>query len=434
MNHSKHGLILGLQWGDEGKGKIVDLLMDRADVVVRFQGGNNAGHTLIVNNQKTILRLIPSGILHPSVLCVLANGLVINPAALLSEISELEQRNIVVRNRLKIADNASLLLPSHIALDQAREENSATSNNIGTTRRGIGPCYEDKIGRRGLRMADLRDLTGLYTKLKKLLHYHNFLLTEYYQQAPIDLEKTFNDLKTQSEELLPLLTDVPALLEKCRQDHQRIIFEGAQGTLLDIDHGTYPFVTSSNTIAGNAATGSGFGVRNFDYVLGVFKAYTTRVGIGPFPTELQNETGEFLAKRGQEFGSVTGRPRRCGWLDLPALRRALLLNQTSSLSLTKLDVLDGLPEISICTHYQLGDQKLEIAPTDTELFSACQPIYTTFPGWENNTLGVKNYEQLPVAAKKYIAFISEQLKCPVDLISTGPDRSHIIFMRDFFAD
>ncbi len=430
MKMSKNVLLLGCQWGDEGKGKIVDYLLADANVVVRFQGGNNAGHTLWVNGEKTVLRLIPSGILRPHVHCLLGNGVVISPSALLEEIVNLEARQIDVRSRLKISDSASLLLTSHIALDEAREKKWG-AKSIGTTKRGIGPCYEDKIARRGLRMSDLHHPLYLKDRLNDLLAYHNFLLESYYQAPPLDPNVIYEELMAQASELLPFLVDIPLLLHSY-QEQQRIVFEGAQGTLLDVDHGTYPYVTSSNTTSGGAITGTGFGLQDFDYVLGICKAYVTRVGSGPFPTELHDENGKILAQRGHEFGSVTGRPRRCGWLDLPALRRSLLLNDVTALGIMKLDVLDTFKEIQVCTHYQLGHEKLEIAPSDTQLFQQCQPVYERLPGWQTKTMGIKNYEQLPVEAKHYIAFISEQLNCPIDLISTGPERDDTIFLKSIF--
>lgn len=427
----KNTLILGCQWGDEGKGKIVDRLVEQANAVIRFQGGNNAGHTLWVNGEKTVLRLIPSGILRPQVACILGNGVVVPPAALFQEVTELEKRGVEVRTRLKISDACALLLPSHIALDQAREAKSG-ANSIGTTKRGIGPCYEDKIARRGLRLGDLRDLVTLENKLRHLLQYHNFLLTQYYQAEAVDADAILQELKHYAEQIVPMLVDTPLLLEQYRQNHQRLIFEGAQGTLLDVDHGSYPYVTSSNTTAGGAVTGTGFGISNFDYVLGICKAYVTRVGAGPFPTELFDEHGKTLAERGHEFGSVTGRPRRCGWLDLPALRRALIINDVTALGLMKLDVLDTFTEIKVCTHYQLGDELLEIAPSDTASFARCEAVYTSLPGWQVSTYGLKHYEQLPLQAKQYIAFISEQLHRPIDLISTGPERDQTILLKDIF--
>ena len=431
MSHKKNVLILGCQWGDEGKGKIVDHLLGDADAVIRFQGGNNAGHTLWVNGEKTVLRLIPSGILREHVQCILGNGVVVSPDGLFEEIKNLESRGINVRSRLKISDACALLLPSHIALDEAREKKSG-KKSIGTTKRGIGPCYEDKIARRGLRLGDLQYQDYFTDRLRDLLEYHNFLLTQYYDAKAISFDETLTALLAQRRDILPLLTDVPLLLQEYTQHHKRLVFEGAQGTLLDIDHGSYPYVTSSNTTSGGAVTGSGFGVRNFDYVLGICKAYTTRVGSGPFPTELNDENGKMLAERGHEFGSVTGRPRRCGWLDLPALRRALLLNNVSALGIMKCDVLDTFDEINICTHYRLNEEIFLIAPSDTQLFDLCEPVYETLPGWKSETLGIRQYEQLPMEAKHYIAFISEQVNCPVDLISTGPERDHTIILQSIF--
>lgn len=421
-------IVLGCQWGDEGKGKIIDLLMEEANAVVRFQGGNNAGHTIVVNDQKTVLRLIPSGMLRPHVQCFLGNGVVVEPKALLDEIQALEQAGFEVRSRLKISDACPLLLPSHLWLDGARENRA---NAIGTTKRGIGPCYEDKIARRGLKLSDVRHLDRLKDKLAVVLDYHRFLLTQYYQQT-FDFSAIYEPLCEQAAWLAPLLTDVPLALASMNTERQKILFEGAQGTLLDIDHGTYPYVTSSNTTAGGACTGSGVGPLAFDYVLGITKAYTTRVGNGPFPTEQSNESGAMLAERGHEFGSVTGRARRCGWLDLPALRRALILNSVSAIGIMKIDVLDTFKEIPVCTHYLLDGESLTIAPSDPEDFQRCEPVYQILAGWQENTLGIKQYEQLPDQAKRYLAFISEQVERPLDLISTGPERSQTIQLRDVF--
>jgi adenylosuccinate synthase len=429
MIKNKNALILGLQLGDEGKGKIIDILMEQAHTVVRFQGGNNAGHTLWVNGVKTVLRLVPSGILRPNVCCILANGMVIPPEALLEEITELEQRGIVVRARLKVSDACALLLPSHVALDQARE---AGPGALGTTKLGIGPCYEDKVARRGLRLSHLREMDSLEPALKTLLRYHNFLLTEYYHTDPIDAAMVLDGLKQCAPHILPLLTDVPLLLNQQQKSNQRLVFEGAQGTWLDIDHGSYPYVTSSNTTAGGSITGSGVGLRESDYVLGVCKVYVTRVGQGPLPTELFNEQGKMLALRGHEYDSVTGRAKRCGWLDLPALRRALMLNNLSALALTKLDVLDEFDEIYICTHYQLDNQLLDIAPSDTASLMRCQPFYTSLPGWRSSTFGLTSYDALPIQAKQYIGFITQQLQYPIDIISTGPERRHTIILNTIF--
>lgn len=429
MRKNNHVLVLGIQWGDEGKGKITDLLMKQAHTVVRFQGGHNAGHTLWVNDEKTVLCLIPSGVLHKEVTCVLANGMAISPQALFQEIEALEQRGINVRARLKISDACALLLPSHVALDQAREDSGKA---LGTTKRGIGPCYEDKIARRGLRLADLRNLEFFTYNLIKLLKYHNFLLTEYYHAPPIDEEPMITDLTELAPQIVPMLTDVPLFLSQEQKNNRRLIFEGAQGAGLDIDHGSYPYVTSSTTTAGGAISGSGFGVQQMDYILGVCKVYVTRVGHGPFPTELLDERGLLLAERGGEFGAVTGRRRRCGWLDLPALRRALLLNNVSALALTKLDILDDFEEINICTHYHLDDQLIDVAPSDTQSLLRCQALYTSLTGWKTSTFGMTEYDALPIQTKEYISFINEQVQCPIDFISTGPEREHTIALRDIF--
>lgn len=429
MRKNNNVLILGIQWGDEGKGKITDLLMEHAHTVVRFQGGHNAGHTLWVDGEKTVLSLIPSGVLHKEVTCVLGNGMAISPQALFQEMETLEQRGIPVRTRLKISDACALLLPSHVALDQAREN---TGKALGTTKRGIGPCYEDKVARRGLRLADLHNIEFFTYNLIKLLKYHNFLLTRYYQAPPVDEASIIADLTQLAPQIIPMLTDVPLFLYQEQKNNRRLIFEGAQGTGLDIDHGSYPYVTSSTTTAGGAISGSGFGVQQIDYILGVCKVYVTRVGHGPFPTELLDERGLLLAERGGEFGAVTGRRRRCGWLDLPALRRALLLNNVSALALTKLDILDDFEEINICTHYHLDNQLIDVAPGDTQCLLRCQPLYTSLAGWKTSTFAVTEYAALPVQTKEYISFINEQLQCPIDFISTGPERKHTIALRDIF--
>lgn len=423
-------IIVGCQWGDEGKGKIVDLLTPQVKAVVRFQGGHNAGHTLVIQGKKTILRLIPSGILHASVECLIGNGVVISPEALLKEMHELEEKGIPANQRLRISASCPLILPSHIALDEARESNA--KNAIGTTKRGIGPAYEDKVARRGLRMSDFFNPKQFAEKLKTLLDYHNFLLQHYYKVPRIDYDQTLAALLEIAKKLTPLITDIPALLAKYQQEKKPLLFEGAQGTFLDIDQGTYPFVTSSNTIAGAAATGSGLGIRHFDAVLGISKAYSTRVGNGVFPTELLDEDGQALRDRGHEYGSVTKRPRRCGWLDSVLLRRAVQLNSISSLCLTKLDVLDEMETIKICTAYQLGDKQLNDLPLNPEDLAQCVPLYEEHPGWKTSTTPIKEFSKLPANAQNYIRRIEALTGVPITIISTGADREETIVLNKIF--
>lgn len=424
----KNIIILGSQWGDEGKGKIVDMLMEKATVAVRFQGGHNAGHTLVINGEKTVLRLIPSGILHAHVQCMIGNGVVLSPTALLQEISELERRGIPVTDRLCISEACVLVLPYHVALDQAREKAKGKAA-IGTTGRGIGPAYEDKVARRAIRFGDLFDEKYLKAKLTEVLDYHNFILQNYHQHEPVDLNQLFDNLLAMIPILQRMKADVVARLAEHRAKGNHIIFEGAQGTLLDVDHGTYPYVTSSNTVAGAASTGSGFGPLYFDYILGIMKAYSTRVGAGPFPTELHDDIGKTIAERGNEFGSVTGRPRRCGWLDMVVLRRSIQLNSFSGLCVTKLDVLDTLKTLHICTGYRLHGRKISELPAEIVQLADCEPIYEEFPGWQQSTLGIKVFSQLPDNAQKYLLRIEELAGVPIDMISTGPDRVETIVLR-----
>ena len=428
---SKNVVVLGTQWGDEGKGKIVDLLTDQAGAVVRFQGGHNAGHTLVIEGEKTILHLIPSGILRENVACLIGNGVVLSPEAALKEIGELEAKGVPVRDRLKISPACPLILPYHVALDQARESKRG-NEKIGTTGRGIGPAYEDKAGRRGLRLGDLQDEQRFTRKLRDVMEYHNFFLEKYYQVEPLNVEKVLTESLEMGRELLPMMDDVTSLLHAYRKAGTNIMFEGAQGSLLDIDHGTYPFVTSSNTTAGGTATGSGFGPLYLDYVLGITKAYTTRVGSGPFPTELFDATGEYLAKRGHEFGATTGRPRRCGWFDAVALRTAVNINSISGLCLTKLDVLDGLETISICVGYINKDGNPVSNPMDSDDYEGLVPVYEEVPGWSESTLGAKTLDELPEAARSYIRKIEQVVGAPIDIISTGPDRVETIVLRHPF--
>lgn len=428
---SKNVVVLGTQWGDEGKGKIVDLLTDQAGVVVRFQGGHNAGHTLVIDGKKTVLHLIPSGILRDNVACLIGNGVVLSPEAVLKEIAELEAAGVPVRARLKISPACPLILPYHVALDQARESRRG-EDKIGTTGRGIGPAYEDKVGRRGLRLGDLQDQQRFARKLRDVMEYHNFFLEKYYRVEPLSVEKVLAETLEMGRELLPMMADVAGILHQYRRDGANIMFEGAQGSLLDIDHGTYPFVTSSNTTAGGTATGSGFGPLYLDYVLGITKAYTTRVGSGPFPTELFDATGAHLAKKGHEFGATTGRPRRCGWFDAVALRTAVNINSVSGLCLTKLDVLDGLETIRICVGYTREDGKPACNPMDSDDYAGLVPIYEEVPGWSESTLGAKTLAELPESARSYIRKIEEVVGAPIDIISTGPDRVETIVLRHPF--
>ena len=424
-------VILGSQWGDEGKGKIVDMLMQQASVVARFQGGHNAGHTLVIDGVKTVLRLIPSGILHPHVQCLIGNGVVLSPTALLQEMSELEQRGINVQERLRISEACTLILPYHVALDQAREKAKGKAA-LGTTGRGIGPAYEDKAARRALRFADLFNPELFKEKLTEVLDYHNFVLQNYHHEQAIDLQKLVDDTLALAAQLAPMKADVSAVLAKARTQGKNILFEGAQGSLLDVDHGTYPFVTSSNTVAGASCVGTGFGPRHLDYILGITKAYTTRVGAGPFPTELHDETGKLLAQRGNEFGSVTGRPRRCGWLDIVLLRRTNQLNSFSGLCITKLDVMDELPTVKICTSYKLHAKTITEMPTELADLTACEPVYEEMPGWQQSSVGVEKFSQLPLNAQKYLLRVEELVGVPIDMISTGPDRSQTIVLKHPF--
>ena len=429
---NKHVVVLGTQWGDEGKGKIVDLLTDQAEVVVGFQGGHNAGHTLVINGEKTVLHLIPSGILREHVQCLIGNGVVLAPDALLTEMRKLEATGVPVRERLRLSAACPLILPYHVSLDQARELKRGDAK-IGTTGRGIGPAYEDKVARRGLRLGDLNTPSRFAERLREVLDYHNFALTQYYGVDAVDFQRCFDDAMAMGQELLPLMTDVTAELQKYREAGAKILFEGAQGSLLDIDHGTYPFVTSSNTTAGGTATGSGFGPLYLDYVLGITKAYTTRVGGGPFPTELFDSTGARLAERGHEFGATTGRPRRCGWFDAVALRQAVNINSVSGLCLTKLDVLDGLETIRICIAYQDADGNPLQSPVDAEDYAKVVPVYEDVPGWSESTIGAKSLSDLPQAARDYIAKIETAVGAPIDVISTGPDRVETIVLRHPFG-
>ncbi|MGJ8686514.1 MAG: adenylosuccinate synthase [Spongiibacteraceae bacterium] len=428
---SKNVVVLGTQWGDEGKGKIVDLLTDQVNAVVRFQGGHNAGHTLVIDGEKTVLHLIPSGILREGVSCLIGNGVVLSPEALLKEMAELEARDVPVRERLRLSPACPLILPYHVALDQARELARGEAK-IGTTGRGIGPAYEDKVARRGLRLGDLYNAERFAEKLKDVLEYHNFALTQYYKVDAVDYQTTLDDALRMAEELRPMVVDVTSALHGYRERGESILFEGAQGSLLDIDHGTYPFVTSSNTTAGGTATGSGFGPLYLDYVLGITKAYTTRVGSGPFPTELFDDTGAYLAKKGHEFGATTGRARRCGWFDGVALRQAVRINSVTGICLTKLDVLDGLETVRICVDYKNPAGESIAAPFDCEDYSQITPIYEDLPGWSDSTVGAQSVDSLPANARAYIKRIEEIVGVSIDIISTGPDRVETIVLRHPF--
>lgn len=428
---AKSVVILGTQWGDEGKGKIVDLLTDQADIVTRFQGGHNAGHTLVIDGEKTILHLIPSGVLRENVHCIIGNGVVISLEALLKEIGELEDKGIPVRERLSISGACPLILPSHIKLDQARESKQG-SKKIGTTGRGIGPAYEDKVARRGIRLAETLNADRFKNKLEELLAYHNFWLENYFSAEPVDFNETFDNCMTLSEDVQPMITDTVDLLHQHRKAGANILFEGAQGSLLDIDHGTYPFVTSSNTTAGGTATGSGYGPLYLDYVLGITKAYTTRVGSGPFPTELFDDVGQHLATVGHEKGATTGRDRRCGWFDAAAVKLAMRINSVSGICLTKLDVLDGLESVLVCTGYK-GEGTTSSSLMDCQDFQELEPIYEELPGWTESTIGAKTLEELPENARAYIKYIEDVIEVPVDVISTGPDREETIVLRHPFA-
>ncbi|MEX1197907.1 MAG: adenylosuccinate synthase [Pseudohongiellaceae bacterium] len=428
----KSAVVLGTQWGDEGKGKIVDLLTAEVAAVARFQGGHNAGHTLVINGEKTVLHLLPSGILRDGVSCVIGNGVVVSLDALLEEIGGLEKRGVPVRDRLRVSGACPLILPSHVALDQAREKRLGVGK-IGTTGRGIGPAYEDKVARRGIRLHELLDEETFAERLRDVLAYHNFLLREYYGVDEVDYRETLDTCLRQGKEVRNMVADTVELLHGHRKAGDNILFEGAQGSLLDIDHGTYPFVTSSNTTAGGTATGSGYGPLYLDYVLGITKAYTTRVGSGPFPTELFDEVGAHLASVGMEKGATTGRDRRCGWFDAAAVRLAIRINSVSGICLTKLDVLDGLDEIKVCTGYEELDGGAAITAAGSG-FDKLRPVYETLPGWKDSTSGARSLDELPDNARDYIHYIEQVTEAPVDIISTGPDRDETIILRHPFAD
>jgi adenylosuccinate synthase len=424
-------VVIGTQWGDEGKGKVVDLLTEGVAAVVRFQGGHNAGHTLVIDGHTTVLHLIPSGILRPEVSCLIGNGVVLSLPALFEELKELEQSGVPARERLGVSPACPLILPSHVALDQARERRKG-GVKIGTTGRGIGPTYEDKVARRALRVSDLFHSERFATKLREAMDLHNFLLKNYYQAETVDFDATLDEWMGYAEALAPMVTDVTKRLEDLHFAGGNVLFEGAQGALLDVDHGTYPYVTSSNTTACGASAGTGLGPRYLDYILGIVKAYTTRVGGGPFPTELDDSVGEHLGERGHEFGATTGRKRRCGWFDAVATRRTVLNNSVSGLCVTKLDVLDGLDEIKIAVRYAADGEEVVDPPIGADAIAEVEPIYETLPGWADSTEGVTQYQELPANARAYLERIAEVVGIPVDIVSTGPDRAQTIVLRDPF--
>jgi adenylosuccinate synthase len=425
---ARNVVVIGTQWGDEGKGKIVDWLTDRAQGVVRFQGGHNAGHTLVIGGKKTVLHLIPSGILRGNVECYIGNGVVLSPQALVQEMQELEAAGVAPAERLHVSEACPLILPYHGALDQAREA-AKGAHKIGTTGRGIGPAYEDKVARRAIRLQDLFKPVRFAQKLQELLEFHNFVLEKFYKQEKVDFQRTLDESLALAPRIAPLVADVPRALYEANRAGKNLLFEGAQGSLLDIDHGTYPFVTSSNCVAGAAAAGAGIGPHHLHYVLGITKAYTTRVGGGPFPTELSDNVGELLRQRGQEFGATTGRPRRTGWFDAAALKRSIQLNGVSGLCITKLDVLDGVEAVKICVGYQVEGRLSDILPVGAEELERCVPVYEELPGWMESTVAVKTYKGLPKAARAYLQRIEELCAVPIDLISTGPEREETIVLR-----
>lgn len=427
----KNVIIIGSQWGDEGKGKVVDLLTDKAVAVSRFQGGHNAGHTLVIDGKTTVLHLIPSGILRDNVKCLIGNGVVLAMDALAKEVKELETQGINAKERMLISEGCPLIMPYHVALDQAREI-ARGKKAIGTTGRGIGPAYEDKVSRRGLRVGDLLNPELFAGKLKEVMEYHNFALEHYYKADTVDYQTTLDEALAYAEEIRPMITDVTEVLHQYRENGDSILFEGAQGALLDIDHGTYPYVTSSNTTAGGAATGSGVGPKFFDYILGITKAYTTRVGSGPFPTELFDDVGQYLGEKGHEFGATTGRERRCGWLDIVSLNRSNQINSVTGMCITKLDVLDGLETLKICTAYDIDGKQLSTPPIGADLYEKCIPVYEEMPGWSESTVGAQSYDDLPANAKAYLKRIEELTNTPVDIISTGPERDETIILKHPF--
>ncbi len=428
---AKNVVVVGAQWGDEGKGKMVDWLTEKVDGVVRFNGGHNAGHTLVINGKKTILRLIPSGIMHPTMTCYLGNGIVFSPQAFYSEIEQLHTNGLEAESRIRISGDAPLVMPYHVALDHAREA-AAGAKKIGTTGRGIGPTYEDKVARRGVRVADLYDEAHFRDRVETAMDLHNFVLSKYLGAEALDVNKVIDETLAYADRIKPLVTDVSYTVNKLMDEGKSFLFEGAQGSMLDIDHGTYPYVTSSNVVAGAVCAGAGVGSHRIDYVLGITKAYCTRVGEGPFPTELNNELGQHLRDKGFEYGAVTGRPRRCGWFDGPAMRRAVQINGLQGLAVMKLDVLDGLETIRLGVGYKYRGQEIDVMPCGAEAVAECEVIYEEFPGWEQSTYGVTDWNQLPETAKRYLQRLSEVAGCPIAAVSTGPDRMHTIMLDDSF--
>jgi len=425
-------VVIGTQWGDEGKGKIVDLLTDQAAAVVRFQGAHNAGHTLVIKGEKTVLHLIPSGVLRDNVKCLIGNGVVLSPEALLKEIEDLEASGIPARERILISESCPLILPYHIALDQAREV-ARGNKAIGTTGRGIGPCYEDKVARRGIRLGEMLDADHFASRLSEVLEYHNFVLQQYFKTAPLDYQQLLDQGLEQAEIIRPMAGDVTSLLHQMIADGRNIMFEGAQGALLDIDHGTYPYVTSSTTTSGGAASGSGVGPADLGHIVGIVKAYTTRVGSGPFPTELDDADGDHMGTRGHEFGATTGRKRRCGWLDLVSLRYSLKINSVSGLCITKLDVLDGLETLKLAVAYRYRGEEIAVPPAGADKFAECEPVYIEMPGWQESTYGLQSMDALPVNAINYLEKIEQLCGVPIDIVSTGPDREETIVLRHPFS-
>jgi adenylosuccinate synthase len=427
----KNVVVIGTQWGDEGKGKVVDLLTDKVAAVVRFQGGHNAGHTLVIDGRKTVLHLIPSGVLHDDVQCLIGNGVVLSPTALFEEIDMLEAAGVPARTRIRVSESCPLILPYHIALDQAREL-ARGAKAIGTTGRGIGPAYEDKVSRRGLRLGEMLDATHFTERLREVMEYHNHALVHYFKTQAVDYRQVLDEALAQAEQIRPLVADIPGQLHRLRRAGRNIMFEGAQGALLDIDHGTYPYVTSSTTTAGGAASGSGVGPRDLDYVLGIVKAYTTRVGAGPFPTELFDADGDHLGAKGHEFGATTGRKRRCGWLDTVALRRSLEINSVTGMCITKLDVLDGLDTLKICVSYRFKNSLIDVPPVSADQLEQCVPEYIEMPGWSESTIGAQRLGDLPAAARAYLRKLEELCEKPVAIVSTGPDRAETIILQQPF--
>lgn len=429
---AKNVVVVGAQWGDEGKGKVVDWLTEQVDGVVRFNGGHNAGHTLVINGKKTVLRLIPSGVMHPTMTCYLGNGVVVSPHAFFSELQSLREAGCEAEHRMRVSGNAALVMPYHVALDHAREA-AAGSKKIGTTGRGIGPTYEDKVARRGVRVADLLDEKRFTERVTDAMELHNFVLTKYLGAQALDVNEVIDGTLAYADRIRPMITDVSYTINKLMAEGKRFLFEGAQGCMLDIDHGTYPYVTSSNVVAGAVCSGAGVGAREVDYVLGITKAYCTRVGEGPFPTELENEIGQYMRDKGGEYGAVTGRPRRCGWFDGAAMRRAVQTNGLSALAVMKLDVLDGMDTVRLGVGYKYNGEVIDVMPYGADACAKCEVIYEDFPGWKENTFGVTKWEDLPETAKRYLARLSEVAGCPIAVVSTGPDRSQTILLDNPFA-